>query len=102
MRNSPDRGPALVLDIPQDWITARNGRLEKIRKPKSGEGKPTEFWCPNILARLYQSSLIGRTGKKPSTFWESVGPRPACTVLRSNPNSKRSNEKSRTFVFANG
>ena len=64
MRNSPYRGPALVLDIPQDGITARNGRLEMIRKPNSGEGKPTEFWCPNFLARLYQSSLNRADWKK--------------------------------------
>jgi hypothetical protein len=29
------------------------GRLEKIRKPKSGEGKPTQVWSPNFLGRLH-------------------------------------------------
>jgi hypothetical protein len=29
------------------------GRLEKVRKPEAGQGKPTEFWSPNFLGRLY-------------------------------------------------
>ena len=35
------------------------GRLEKKRKPKSGDGKPMEFWSPNFLGRLYQSAVAG-------------------------------------------
>jgi hypothetical protein len=37
------------------------GRLEKTRKPKSGEGKPTEFWSPNFLGRLYRSAISGES-----------------------------------------
>jgi hypothetical protein len=39
-----------------------HGRLEKKRKPKSREGKPTEFWSPNFLDRLYQSPIAGEAG----------------------------------------
>jgi hypothetical protein len=35
-----------------------HGRLEKKRKPKSGEGKPLEFWSPNFLC-LYQLTVAG-------------------------------------------
>ena len=38
------------------------GRLEKLRKPKSGDGKPTEFRSPNFLGRLYQSTVAGEAG----------------------------------------
>ena len=40
------------------------GRLEKKRKPKSEEGKPTEFWSPNFLGRLYQSTIANEAGNR--------------------------------------
>jgi hypothetical protein len=36
-----------------------HGRLEKKRKAKSGEGRPLEFWSPNFLGRLFQSTIAG-------------------------------------------
>jgi hypothetical protein len=39
-------------------------RLEKKRKPKSGEGKPLEFWSPNFLGRLYQSTIAKEAGNR--------------------------------------
>jgi hypothetical protein len=47
----------LLIMVSGEELVER-GRLEKKRKPKSGEGgKPTEFWSPNFLGRLYQSAV---------------------------------------------
>ena len=44
------------------------GRREKIRKPKSGDGRPMEFWSPNFLGRIYQSAVAGeRESRSAST-----------------------------------
>ena len=41
-----------------------HGGLEKKRKPKSGEGKPMEFWSPNFLGRLYESAFGSEAGNR--------------------------------------
>ncbi|MGA8658869.1 MAG: hypothetical protein WB586_22275 [Chthoniobacterales bacterium] len=46
----------LLLIMVSGENLVERGRLEKTRKPKSDEGKPTEFWSPNFLGRLYQSA----------------------------------------------
>jgi hypothetical protein len=38
----------LLLIVVSGENLIERGRLEKKRKPKSGEGKPTEFWSPNF------------------------------------------------------
>lgn len=44
------------------------GRLEKVRMPKTKDGKPTEFWPPNFLGRLYQSAVaVERENRGAST-----------------------------------
>jgi hypothetical protein len=46
----------LLIMVSGEELVER-GRLEKIRKPKSGDGKPTEFWSPNFLGRIYQPAV---------------------------------------------
>jgi hypothetical protein len=62
-----------VAPVPQLWLLSitpvltvvsveefvERGRLEKLRKPKAGIGKPTEFWSSNFLGRLYESAVAG-------------------------------------------
>jgi hypothetical protein len=50
----------LLIMVSGEELVER-GRREKLRKPKSGHGKPTEFWSPNFLGRLYQSAVVGKT-----------------------------------------
>jgi hypothetical protein len=50
----------LLIMISGENLVER-GRLEKTRKPKSGEVKPTEFWSPNFLGRLYRSATSGES-----------------------------------------
>jgi hypothetical protein len=47
---------ALILIMIAGEDLVEHGRLENIRKPKSGEGKPIQFWSPNFLGRLYRSA----------------------------------------------
>ena len=42
----------LLLIMVSGKNLVEHGRLEKKRKPKSGGGRPTEFWSPNFLGRL--------------------------------------------------
>ncbi|MGA8658751.1 MAG: hypothetical protein WB586_21660 [Chthoniobacterales bacterium] len=39
----------LLLNMVSAEELVERGRLEKLRKPKSGYGKSTEFWSPNFL-----------------------------------------------------
>jgi hypothetical protein len=43
------------------------GRLEKRRTPKSGIGKPTEFWSPNFLGRVYRPAIKADMGPGPGS-----------------------------------
>ena len=52
----------LLLIMVSDENLIEHGRPEKNRKPKSGEGKPIEFWSPNLLGRLYQSAFGSEAG----------------------------------------
>jgi len=54
----------LLIMVSGEELVER-GRLEKKGKPKSGEGgKPTEFWLPNFLGRLYQSTIANEAGNR--------------------------------------
>jgi hypothetical protein len=55
----------LLIMIDGEELVER-GQLEKRTKPKSGQGKPTEFWSPNFLGRLYQSAVVGGRGSHSS------------------------------------
>ena len=52
----------LLLIMVSGENLVEHGRLEKVRKPKSGQGKPTEFWSPNFLGRLYRPAVAGERG----------------------------------------
>jgi hypothetical protein len=57
----------LLIMISGEELVER-GRLEKTRKPNSDNGRPTEFWSPNFLGRLYQSAIASEAGNhRPST-----------------------------------
>jgi hypothetical protein len=62
----------LLIMVSGEELVER-GRREKLRKPKSGHGKPTEFWSPNFLGRLYQSAVVGedpnRSGSTQRLHW---------------------------------
>jgi hypothetical protein len=58
----------LLLIMVSGENLVERGRLEKLRKPKAGVGKPTEFWSPNFLGRFYKSAAAGeREGHSTST-----------------------------------
>ena len=44
----------LLLIMASGENLIKRGQLEKLHKPKSGDGKPTEFWSPNFLGRPHQ------------------------------------------------
>ena len=46
----------LLIMVSGEELVER-GRLEKTRKSKSGHGKSTEFWSPNLLGRLTNRRL---------------------------------------------
>ena len=48
----------LLIMVSGEELVERS-RLEKVGKPKVRDGKPTEFWSPNFLGRLYQSAVSG-------------------------------------------
>ena len=54
----------LLLIMVSGENLVEHGRLEKRRKPKSGEEKPTEFWSPNFLSRLYKSANLTEAGHR--------------------------------------
>jgi hypothetical protein len=54
----------LLLIMVSGEESVERGRLEKLRKPKSGHGKPTEFWSPNFVGRIYQSASAAEAGNR--------------------------------------
>ena len=57
----------LLLIIVSCENLVEQGRLGKKSKPKSGEGKLLEFWSPNFLGRLYQSTVAEAETRSGST-----------------------------------
>ena len=54
----------LLLIMVSSENLIEHGRLGKKRKLKSDEEKPTEFWSPDFLGRLYQSSIANEVGNR--------------------------------------
>jgi hypothetical protein len=52
-------GTFVVTEIRKPVADTIQIRKKYYGKPKSGEGKPTEFWSPNFLGRFYQSAVTG-------------------------------------------
>jgi hypothetical protein len=56
----------LLIMVSSEELVER-GRLERLRKPKSGHNKPTEFWSPNFLGRFNQSAVAGERESRGSS-----------------------------------
>jgi hypothetical protein len=52
-----NKSPSVATRWSQSLPSAAGSLLHCKRKPKSGAGKPTEFWSPNFLRPLYQATI---------------------------------------------